>query len=220
MIGVAASVLLAGWVATLAAKARRRRCLNEALHELRRPLQQLALHGVAGGGGAAPTAWIEQASRALSELDSLINGGERIVITPERFSIGELLGSCRERWLEGRPVRFEVADPEAPMLGDRRGVGAALDNLIANAIEHGRGPVLVRGSRTDGALTLSVSNDAKRFQPSREGWTPRRGHGLRIAERIALEQGGRLEPRLARGDTVVARLVLPVAAPASGARGS
>jgi signal transduction histidine kinase len=215
VIGAAGAVLPAVLAVALAVRARRR-LLNEALHELRRPLQELALRGVADGTASA---WITQAGAALAELDSLINGRGRMTRTSERFSAGELLGSCKERWAESRPIRFELTDPNVPLLGDRHGIGAALDNLIANAVEHGRGPVLVRGSRNNGSLTLSVSNQRKRGQLRSARPDARRGRGLRIAEQIAVEQGGRLEPRLHSGDLVVARLVLPVAASANGARG-
>lgn len=217
MIGIAAVILLAVSAAALTVRARRRRRLHEALHELRRPLQQLALRGGAGG---TPSAWIEQAGRALAELDSAINNGGRMMTTRERFSVGELLGSCRERWAESRPIRFDLIDPDVPLLGDRGGIGAALDNLIANAVEHGRGPVLVRGSRTNDSLTLSVSSGTQRHWRRDGRRDPRRGHGLRIAGRIATEQGGRLESRQLRDDLVIATLVLPVGRSSNGAGGS
>ena len=54
---------------------RRRSALNEALHELRRPLQAVALAGPRFGGSAAAGEPIELAAAALERLDREINGG-------------------------------------------------------------------------------------------------------------------------------------------------
>ena len=77
---------VAGWPlgVTLAAalvgdrvrKARRRAALNRALHELRRPLQALALAPASPGKSPAPAA-AELALAALDDLDHEINGSPR-----------------------------------------------------------------------------------------------------------------------------------------------
>src|SRR3954462_11159659 len=58
---------------------RRRSALNEALHELRRPLQAVALaagpRGEGSVGGGEP---IELAAAALERLDREINGGSLV----------------------------------------------------------------------------------------------------------------------------------------------
>src|SRR4051812_20250726 len=65
---------LGGAVLTLAAAvrdARRRSVLNERLHEVRRPLQALALMGDPATGDEGP---MEMAAAALARLDREING--------------------------------------------------------------------------------------------------------------------------------------------------
>ena len=71
---------------------RRRRRLNGALHELRRPLQALAL-------GAARQAHHERAIAALGDLDREINGGAPAPRVP--VAARRLVEEAIERW---RPV--------------------------------------------------------------------------------------------------------------------
>jgi signal transduction histidine kinase len=63
-----------------------------------------------------------------------------------------------------------------------------LANVIANAAEHGIGPVEVRGRNQGGVARLEVRNpDASDARPARG-----RGRGLLIARRAARELGGRV----------------------------
>jgi hypothetical protein len=199
------AALLTGCVARLihAHQARRRRLLNEALHELRRPLQELALRTPAVRSG-----WVEPAIAALAEVDSIVNGrpcGARVV----EFSVADVVGAGRSRWSPDA-VDFQVEADGVRLIGDPAGIGAALDNLISNAVEHGTGPVTVRAGGSNGTAVLSVASaPAAAVTGGPRGADPRRGHGLRIAERVATEHHGALErPRLIRG-AVTTRLILP-----------
>ena len=88
----------AGWplAATMAAVAaaqglragRRRSSLNEALHELRRPLQAIALAGAAGASPPALESSVRLAAAALERLDREVNGGRRCGCRPSRSSCG------------------------------------------------------------------------------------------------------------------------------------
>ncbi|MDX6622583.1 MAG: hypothetical protein QOE75_515, partial [Solirubrobacterales bacterium] len=117
---------------------RRRTVLNEALHELRRPLQALVL---AGSEGAAAPAGIEHSVRmaatALERLDREINGGPAATVL-EPLGAASLLAATVERWQgraaaagstlvlrggEGEAPPAEVA----PIVGDRWALGQALD---------------------------------------------------------------------------------------------
>ena len=71
----------------------------------------------------------------------------------------------------------------------------ALGNVLANAAEHGLGPVRVIGRSHDGGVRVEVHN---------------RGRGLQIAKRAAEELGGRLSFEIV-GDSAVATLDLPAA---------
>ncbi len=90
-------------------------------------------------------------------------------------------------------------------------VAQALDNLIANALEHGRGQITIEGARRAGRIELAVRDTgSRRHARLREHRDPRRGHGLRVARSLARGNGGRLRVRAARHATVAA-LELPLA---------
>lgn len=201
------------------ARARRRVRMNRAMHELRRPIQSLSL-AIDGGGRdlTAAASWMDQVVHALADLDAEINGRTR---APARASVAlaEIARAAEQRWRrEG--VRVEAPVGGAVLRGDCRRLGAALDNLIANALGHGRGSVSVRALTASGVARLEVrdrggaeSAPAAHFR----GGDPRRGHGLTVAARVAASHGGALIPPHAtrEGDTV-ASLTLPVAEPGHG----
>ena len=185
---------------------RRRNALNEALHELRRPLQALLL-----ARPAAPGTAMALALAALARLDREINGG------PERAA--EVLVSCRsvleqaaERWAPVArrgggtiDVRWEAAG--AKVLADPAELEAAVDNLLANALEHGRPPVTIQATLLVGRIRIAVADaGGGRIEGSSSG----RGHGLRIVRRFAARQGGRFFLRRGAGGSV-AVLELPLA---------
>lgn len=197
--------------------------LNRALHELRRPLQSISLsiegdQPDVGGAGAC----LEQARRALEELDAVVNR-RRLVRTPVRAALGQITGSLEDRW------RFAGVRVSAPLAGrsvegDPVALGAALDNLVANAVEHGGGEVSVRALpsrssvrfevRDDGSKLHGPGDDLGRGEPD-----PRRGHGLAIAAAIAAEHGGTLiAPTATAGGGAVTALSLPVPSEERAAR--
>ena len=196
---------------------RRRRELNRALHELRRPLQALTLLEEAAGPGQAPgpvaarRGLIELLGLAAGDIDRAVNGGQphasarsvschELVLASLERRRGELGGADTVRifWDAG-PAVIE-ADPTR--------IAQALDNLLANAIEHGSPPVVITGARVAGKLRITVANRGDEPPPGRRD--PRRGHGLSIVSEIAGAHGGRFA--LCRtGSGCVAALELPLA---------
>src|SRR3954447_10307089 len=84
-------------LATAVRDGRRRTVLNERLHELRRPLQALALmapRGGAPGGGDGP---VEMAAAALAALEREING-ERGPGATAVVAVRPLFEAARRRW--------------------------------------------------------------------------------------------------------------------------
>ena len=78
--------------------------------------------------------------------------------------------------------------------GDRR----ALDNLVANALEHGRGPIRVEGSARAGRLRLSVADGADAGLAVEPGRPRRRAPPsgrIRARSRSADRRRGRRRPR-------------------------
>ena len=97
-----------------------------------------------------------------------------------------------------------------PVVADRARLAQALGNLLANADEHGEGPIELRGRRVPDAVRVEVRNRVGREAQPRRRRKPERGRGLRIARGAAASGGGRLDYRLDE-DGVIAALELPIA---------
>lgn len=167
---------LGGAGLTLAAAVRdgrRRVVLNERLHELRRPLQALALMTPeAIGAAGAPGGPIEMAAVALVRLEREINGEgeeERAAWAAiggggearATIAVRPLVEAARRRWraqagMAGASIAVRWDAEEAAIDGCRLDLSAALDNLISNALEHG-GPRIELGADLVGhRLCLAV----------------------------------------------------------------
>jgi signal transduction histidine kinase len=200
---------------------RRRAVLNEAVHELRRPLQALAL---SAAGGAEIEQSVQLAAAALERLDREINGGA-VADTRVPLRVRPLLESAVARWrrradLAGGSLelRWRAGDPV--VCGDRSGMLQALDNLVLNAIEHGGARIVVEATSGDAGVRVAVvdsggARPAPRLGPARLatrlGGRNRRGHGLRVVRRTAAAHGGRFDLRRSRAGTE-AVLELPLLA--------
>lgn len=221
---------LAATMATVAAAqglraGRRRESLNEALHELRRPLQAIALAGP-GGGDSPPVleSSVSLAAAALDRLDREVNG--RSLLRPkEAIELRPLLEAAVRRWkarasLGGGSLELRWRAGSAIVAGDRVGLSQALDNLIVNAIEHGGPTIVVAASRCEGRLRIAVVDSGRAWRLSsrrggpaevlaRLGGRRRHGHGLAVVRGIASAHGGRFGLRpSAQGTLAVIELPL------------
>jgi signal transduction histidine kinase len=211
---------------------RRRSALNEALHELRRPLQAVALAAGPrlGDSAVTPGDSIELAAAALKRLDREINGGP---LPPALGTVDAtaLAHSAVARW----QARVRMADGSLELRwsaggtllsGDRSALAQALDNLVVNAIEHGGPTIVVAGRLREGRLRIAVvdSGQATRRQTRRTSpaqvvarLSGRRhhGHGLSVVRRVAADHGGHFSlHHTERGSRAV--LELPLAVVKSG----
>jgi signal transduction histidine kinase len=191
---------------------RRRSSLNRALHELRRPLQAIALAG-AGPATATPPVLessVRLAAAALERLDREVNGG--VLERPaEEVEVRPLLEAALRRWSgrasqAGASLSLRWRAGRAVVLGDRVELAQALDNLIVNAIEHG-GPAISVDVRPHGGrvrIVIADSGRAARAPARRE--TPgeaiarlsgrtRHGHGLAVVRSVASGHAGRFALR-------------------------
>jgi signal transduction histidine kinase len=232
--------IVAGWplvlsmVAAVAAQGlragRRRSALNEALHELRRPLQAVALAAGPLGGPAGAGEPIELAAAALERLDREINGGP-LAPSVGTVDAAALARSAVARW----QAQVQVAEAslelrwnagEALVSGDRSALAQALDNLIVNAIEHGGPTIVVAGRLLEGRLRIVIVDSGRAARPrSRRGGGAGtiarlsgrhyRGHGLGVVRRVAADHNGRFVlHRSGRGSRAV--LELPLAGAGTG----
>jgi signal transduction histidine kinase len=238
--------IVAGWPlgASIAAAAaahglrlgRRRTVLNEALHELRRPLQAIALASGAGHGSAgAVRSSVRLAAAALERLECEINGGP----SPPRLRTVELrplVEATLRRWgarasLGGGRIVLRWQADEAVVEADPAELAQALDNLIVNAIEHGGPSIALEVRRQGGSVQVAVVDSGRRSRhPSRRG-TPaeviarlsgkrRRGYGLAVVRRTAAAHGGRFALRRSeRGTVALLELPLGGETPLSGESG-
>jgi signal transduction histidine kinase len=216
---VAASFALAGGITSLR-EGRRRAALNEAMHELRRPLQALSLT-LPGRSPEVPQVEtsLELATGALERLDREINGSVLEEMVCE-VSIDDLIDEALQRWKStaahsGRSLQREWNGPVTYVEGNRFDLSQALDNLLSNAIEHGTGGVRIGWRREGGWVCISVSSAGAAPPPTaaRRRWGSRgrrrRGHGLRVVERVARRHGGSFCFRPGR-ESVKASLRLPL----------
>jgi signal transduction histidine kinase len=213
--------------AALAISARRRLSLvGDAEHELR-------------GAAAA----IGLAAERMSRTGATIGFASLVRLQLDRMAAGlEDLAAARA------PRRVRKRAPAGQAEVDAGRLAQVLGNLIANAAEHGVGPVDVSTSRPAGAVRIEIRNrnrpreleeagaarapeDARAARAPDDARAARalgRGRGLAIAERAARELGGRLRVE-SRGGETRAELELPAGeeggvgpeaggAPASGPR--
>jgi signal transduction histidine kinase len=214
---------------------RRRTALNEALHELRRPLQALALsvpggpqgaqavgEGAGSGGSARIESTVWMAAAALERLECEINGEP---LAPVRRPVASrlLAEAALARWRgaaarAGHSLELRWRAGDAVLVADEDEIARALDNLIVNAIEHGGPRIEVEARTVAGRLRIAVRDSGPRRgevrrrpvgAAARLSGRRRHGHGLRLVRRIAAEHGGRFELR--RSQTVTeALLELPL----------
>lgn len=218
---------VAGWPFVLAIAAiaftglresRRRNALNEALHEVRRPLQVLALTApVAGTPAGDFEGPVRMAADALERLEREINGGATTTAVRTSVAMAPLLDAAIGRWraraaLAGRVLELRCRCGTAAVEGSPAELARVLDNLLANAIEHGGARVVVTASAGGERLRIVVADSGLgSLRPGgrrpRTGLArrivggERRGHGLRIVRGIAAEHGGSFALRAGAGGT-------------------
>lgn len=234
---------IGGWLTALAvtaawriALARRMELVARACHELRGPLTaarlalRLARHGAPGRasgshgpGGILSSVDLElgRAGLALADL-AAAQRGERAGDRIESFPLAPLLADAVAAWRPtawARRVSLRLdPPPESVVLrGDRLRLAQACGNLLANAIEHGGGEVVLRARASRHTVRIEVLDDGPGLSaPIAEltrrprGGRGHRGRGLAIAADAAARYGGRLAAAPSeRGARLVLELPIP-----------
>lgn len=221
---LAASFAIAGGI-TAVREGRRRAALNEAVHELRRPLQGLALSLPADAGSSESlSSSLQLAVAAIDRLESEINGGGAASFTA-LISLRPVVEAAVARWRgpaahTQRSLNLSWSANEPFLRGDEVELSRAVDNLISNAFEHGTGEVTVEVCENGDSLSLAVlDSGSAESSPSKPKWPDlrarvsgrsRHGHGLKIVRRAAGRHGGSFQLRRSPQRTE-ARLELPLA---------
>jgi C4-dicarboxylate-specific signal transduction histidine kinase len=220
---------VSGWVTAgalglLVLRLRRRLDLvGDAGHELRGPVAAFAfavawLRREPGGVRRALRfeAELERMRAALDDLDAA-RLGRRAPARPRTVALERLVDGAAAGWSAAvtgrdRGVRVRWDAGRVQVRADRRRLSQAFGNLLANAAEHGSGPIEVRAVRQGPcAVRVEVRDGGPAVRTGRHGATRAdRGRGLGIAGRAIREAGGTLELRHGRRGTVAA-VELPLA---------
>jgi signal transduction histidine kinase len=220
---------LLGWAAAaaLGVDCMRRRwrlgLVANAAHELRGATAAIGLAAASlrrqPGGvrrALAFEAEIERMRGGLADLDCARHG-RRAAASPARVALDRLLRGAAGTWRpaarrHGRPMRLRWHGPPAVVRADRRRLAQAVSNLVANAVEHGSGPVELRGGRVGPNVVIEVTDAGPSSQRAEADRRSDRGRGLMIASLAVEEAGGRLAVDR-RPDGTTAAIELPAADP-------
>jgi signal transduction histidine kinase len=226
---------MAGWslavgLALVVLRLRRRLDLvAEAAHELRGPVAAFSyavawLRREPGGVRRALRfeAELERMRAGLADL-SAAREGRRAPARPRTVALERLVDGAAAGWRAAvgidRGVTVDWNAGRAHVQADRSRLSQALGNVLANAAEHGSGPIEVhavrKGSRS---VRVEVRDGGPAVRAGRRrGGAFARGHGLAIARRAIREAGGTFELDCDRDGTVAA-IELPLAHSADGGR--
>jgi signal transduction histidine kinase len=213
---MSAPLAIGGWLAALGSTtaarvllARRMQLVARACHELRGPLTsaRLALE-LASRRPDAPRAplqaidlELDRAGLALADLSAARHGAR----APDRhrtFALGELLQEVArearaDAWRLGGQLELDWREERVLLRGDPIRLRQALLNLVANALRHGGGRVVVRACASANVARIEVLDEGPGL-PATVAELVRRpsrglhGHGLACAFDIAASHGGRL----------------------------
>ncbi len=200
------------------------RLAAHASHEVRGPLTValLSLESMVARGEVRAEAarglelQLRRARLGLDDLAAAASGGR----APDRLepvTVTGLLGQVGLAWRQAARAHGVdlkvVCEGDGALLADRTRLAQALGNLIANALEHGAGPVEVRARSIGSRLRFEVHDAGPGLRESLRTLTRRprgrRGHGLAITADIAERHGGRLVAGPSAGGATLA-LELPL----------
>lgn len=195
---------------------RLRATMNRALHEIRRPLQALALD--------SPGPSVLQAIQAVGRLDRTLNGGGLPVRRPEEIACRLMVDACVRRWLSrahlsGAELELRWTGPDVLVRGEANALSGAIENLILNAIEHGGPEIRIEAMAVGRWVRIEVIDSGRGSRPPGREASPAEviakqrgdgghGHGLEIVRRAVADHSGKFDLTLGeRGST--ATIALP-----------
>jgi signal transduction histidine kinase len=158
-------------------------------------------------------AQLGRAGEAIEELDRARGATTEAENTMQLLDLASLVGRRARAWSHlapayGSRLRLSWRAGPVALLGSRSRIEKAVDNLIANALEHGGGEVVVEAVRCGTAVRISIWDSGTGLdRPPNEllarAPTSTRGHGLAIARSAIEWHGGRLSAVRRAGGTAV-----------------
>lgn len=202
LTGVAIAALVAAAHSRWVVQGLRERAARAA-HEVRGPLTaaHLALHGAARRGEVGPllVAALElELRRAALALE------DPSAARPDDVDLHALLTVHLQTWrdvaaIHGRTLTLEPGPDTALVHADALRLGQALSNVIANAIEHGAGAIVIRTAHAGDRIRVEVTDDGPGLPASVAELARRpragrgtRGRGLAITRAVLAHCGGRI----------------------------
>ena len=192
---------------------------SDASHELRTPLTalrtevELALLGNRDVGElrAALRSAAEEIRRVCRLADDILMLAQadhgRLPMRPRPLQPRELLEAAAARaraaaWIRGRRIVVRDRAPGSWLLGDPDRAAQALDNLVSNALKHGRGTITLTVRNDGNLLGLHVADQGsgfaremtarafQRFSRGTRACDPGSGLGLSLVAAIAVAHRG------------------------------
>jgi two-component system osmolarity sensor histidine kinase EnvZ len=199
-------------------------------HDLRTPLSRLRLEVEMLDGRVDPESH-RGMQQDLDDMNAIIDQfidfmRSEATEPPEPVDLAELARASAERAARsGTAVRCEAA-PVPPIMLRPLAMQRLVDNLIANAIRHAGGEVVVRTAASPANAVLAVLDRGPGIPPSQvervkqpfmrrddaRSGSSGAGLGLAIADRVARLHGGTLELLPREGGGLEARVTLPFGA--------
>ena len=213
-------------MAALVVELRRRGGLiADAAHELRGPLTAISLGLEALRRQPAARHRVEALTAELSRVEVAAEDvaaaarGRRTRAKGHPLPLKQLVERSGQAWQaaaerRGGRVTFDWrAADGAWVRADSRRLAQAFGNLLANAVEHGGGEIVVRGLPSNGGIRVEVEDGGARRRREKRKSAGGRGRGLGIATRAVEQAGGRLAAFDRPGGGRVAVAELPTDGP-------
>lgn len=202
LTGVAIVALLAAVHGRWVVRGLRERAARAA-HEVRGPLSaaHLALYGAARRGEVRP---VVVAALELELRRAALALEDPSAVRPSDVDLHALLSIQLQTWrdvaaIHDKTLTLESGPDTALVHADALRLGQALSNVVANAIEHGGGQIVIRTVRVGDRIRVEVIDGGPGLPASVAELSGRpragrgaRGRGLAITRAVLVHCGGRI----------------------------